>query len=394
MDSEKKFQTDKVITLSLAHMLHDTYSRFLAPILPLLIEKHGLSYAAAGLLSVIGRLTALLNPAIGALADKLPLRWLVIVAPAVTALAMSFLGIAPTYGILALLLCGMGIGSNLFHIPSPVMIKLISGKQLGKGMSFYMFGGELARSLSPIIILGAVSLWGLEGTWRLAFFGIGLSLILYFKLRRITAAPQTLKKKKEKGVFHTFLIHAPLFSILAGFIFFRALLAACLTVFLPTYLTRQGETLWLAGISLSLLQFSGAVSTFFSGAFSDKIGRQTVLFIAALTSPLLMWLFILSSGPWRFILIILMGISLFSQGPVLLAFVHDIDHERPAFINSLYMAINFIFTALAALVIGKSSDLLGMETTYKLAPLTAVLAIAFISGLTHKPPSAAAISKQ
>lgn len=391
MNREKQFQTDKVIILSLAHMLHDTYSRFLAPILPLLIEKHSLSYAAAGLLSVIGRLTALLNPAIGALADKLPLRYLVIIAPAITATAMSLLGVAPHYGILALLLCCMGLGSNLFHVPSPVMIKLVSGKRLGKGMSFYMFGGEFARALSPIIILAAVSLWGLEGTWRLAFFGIGLSLILYFKLRR-SEAPHIPKKKKEKGVFHTFIVHIPLFSILAGFIFFRALMTACLTVFLPTYLTSQGETLWLAGISLSLLQFSGAVSTFFSGSLSDKTGRQTTLLIAALTSPLLMWLFILSSGPWRFILIILLGISLFAQGPVLLAFVHDIDHERPAFINSLYMAINFIFTAMAALVIGKSGDIMGLETTYRLAPLAAVLAIAFIPGLSHRPHLPAACS--
>ena len=37
----------------------------------------------------------------------------------------------------------------------------------GKGMSYYMVGGELARTAGPMIILGVISWWGLEGTWRL-----------------------------------------------------------------------------------------------------------------------------------------------------------------------------------------------------------------------------------
>ena len=52
---KKKFQTGNVLTVSFAHMVHDTYSAFLAPILPLLIEKLGLSYSQVGLFSVIQR---------------------------------------------------------------------------------------------------------------------------------------------------------------------------------------------------------------------------------------------------------------------------------------------------------------------------------------------------
>ena len=81
-----------------------------------------------------------------------------IIAPAITATCMSLLGLAPNSIILIAILLTSGIGVSLFHVPAPVLIKDVAGNRLGKGMSFFMLGGELARSLGPLIIIGAVSL--------------------------------------------------------------------------------------------------------------------------------------------------------------------------------------------------------------------------------------------
>jgi len=139
----------------------------------------------SSLLDIFQRTPNLFNPLVGLLADKAPARYFIIVTPAITAITMSLLGAAPYYSVLAILLFVMGISGALFHVPSPVMIKKVSGNRIGKGMSFYMLGGEIARTLGPLIITGAVSLWGLEGTWRLIPFGLVASFILYFKLRKI-----------------------------------------------------------------------------------------------------------------------------------------------------------------------------------------------------------------
>lgn len=47
-DREGKFHTPSVLLVSIAHMVHDTYPAFLAPLLPLLHVKLGLSYTMAG----------------------------------------------------------------------------------------------------------------------------------------------------------------------------------------------------------------------------------------------------------------------------------------------------------------------------------------------------------
>jgi FSR family fosmidomycin resistance protein-like MFS transporter len=179
------FQTGNVIIISISHFLHDVYTSFLAPALPLLIEKLQINNTMAGLLYVFQRIPALLNPAVGIMADKMKMRYITIISPAVTAIAMSLIGVAPGYIFLALILMVSGLSSTLFHVPTPVMIKKVSGDKLGRGMSFYMLGGELARTVGPMVIYGIISLWGIEGTYKMMPLGIMASVLMYIRLRNI-----------------------------------------------------------------------------------------------------------------------------------------------------------------------------------------------------------------
>jgi FSR family fosmidomycin resistance protein-like MFS transporter len=87
MEKSSKFQSARVVLISFGHLVHDTYTSFLSPLLPLLIEKFSLSYSMAGLLGLIQRLPNLVNPFLGLLADKMGMRWLVILSPSLTAVA-------------------------------------------------------------------------------------------------------------------------------------------------------------------------------------------------------------------------------------------------------------------------------------------------------------------
>ena len=74
---KKKFQTEKIVSISFAHLFHDIYSAFLAPILPLLIAKLGISLSLAGLLDVVRRIPALFNPLIGLVADRICFKYFI-----------------------------------------------------------------------------------------------------------------------------------------------------------------------------------------------------------------------------------------------------------------------------------------------------------------------------
>jgi len=90
--------------------------------LPLLIEKFSMTLGQAGFLSTIMQIQALFNPFIGVLADRISVRFFIILAPVTTAVPMSLLGLAPSYTILLFFLFITGISTAMFHVSSPVMV--------------------------------------------------------------------------------------------------------------------------------------------------------------------------------------------------------------------------------------------------------------------------------
>lgn len=368
-----------ITTVSVAHLVQDTYSAFLAPILPLLIEKLGLTLVMSAFLDIARKLPSLLNPYFGLLAERKDARYFVILSPALSAFSMSLLGIANSYAILIFLLILAGISSTLFHIPSPGMIKASAGDKLGRGMSFYMVGGELARTVGPLLITGGISLWGLEGTWRLMPFGFVASLILYYRLKDFQLTQTSFTKKREKGdTWRELKKFIPILSVMSGFMFFQSAMKMAVTLYLAVYLTNHGFSLWYASAALSVLQFFGVIGTFLSGNLSDKFGRQRTLVVMSSGAALTMSLFLFAQTIYTiFPLLALLGIFMFANGPIMLSVIHELDTKMPTFINSVYMSINFSISSIVVLLMGAFGDVIGLDATYEIATVMAFVAIAF-----------------
>jgi len=367
--NKKQFKKSEVLTISTAHFMHDVYSSFLAPLLPLLIEKLGMSLFMTAFLDIARRIPSLFNPFFGLLAEKTGLKYFVILTPAITAISMSLVGLANSYVMLLILIFVAGISAALFHVPSPTMIKEASGERVGTGMSFFMVGGESARTLGPLIVTGAVSLWGLEEIYRLMPLGIVASIILYIKLKDFDTK-RAIQKPKEKGDTKKLLkTYKLFFFVLGGFLLFQSAMKSALTLYLPVYLVNQGESLWYAGISISILQFFGVIGTLISGSISDKIGKKTTLIVASTGSVLSMMLFILFGSIF---LLPLIGLFLFATGPVLMATVQSTSSHMPTFMNSMYMSINFGVSAAIVFFVGLLGDIYGLDITYIICNIIAI----------------------
>ncbi|MFO7863176.1 MAG: MFS transporter, partial [Salinivirgaceae bacterium] len=316
-----KRKRKRIFTIAASHYIHDVYSAFLAPVLPLLIEKLGLSYTSVGLLQVIQRSPSFFMPFIGILAERVALRYFVIWSPAITAITMSLLGIVPNFWVLVALLVIMGTASALYHVPAPVMLKQITTHKLGFATSMYMLAGELARTSGPMIILGAISLLTFEGTWILMFIGIAASLFLHTQLKAIMVSDKIKKSPAFKDISATFKTHIGLLTIMFFIMMFRAMIKTSLSTFLPIYLTENGRTLFLAGLGLTIVQGAGAVGTLLSGTLSDYIGRKKIIVITTILSPLFMYGFISTTGWLQTVFLVLVGFMIFASGPVFMALV-------------------------------------------------------------------------
>jgi FSR family fosmidomycin resistance protein-like MFS transporter len=360
------FQKGKVITISAAHFVHDCYTSILAPALPLIIEKLGISYGMTGLLAVIQRIPSLFNPFIGIIAERPVMRYMVIFSPALTALFMSMIGVAPGYIFLAVLLFFSGISSTLWHIPTPVMVKSLAGERTGKGMSYFMVGGELARTAGPLIILGVISLWGLEGTWKMMPLGFIASLVLYLNFRNANFKPASSSRHHQEGSYwKIFLRYSAAFLLTGGYTLFQAGMKSSLTYYLPTFLTAMGHSLKFSDLALTVIQLAGAVGALFAGTISDKLGRMRTLIIISVATPLLTLLFLSLEGIWIFPVLLPLGFFLFAPTSVMLATIQELNTDKKAFVNSIYMTMNFFVSVMIYPLVGTLIDHFGFLPTFR-----------------------------
>ncbi|MBN2107368.1 MAG: MFS transporter [Deltaproteobacteria bacterium] len=369
----------KIIIISGGHLFHDMYTSFLAPVLPLLIEKFALSYAAAGFLSVLMRLPSLLSPVVGSWADRRSLKYIVIASPALTAIAMCLMGNASSYVGLAALAGIAGVSSTCFHVPAPVLIKAVAGKRPGAAMSLFQVGGELSRTIGPFVVLCAVSWWTLAGLYRLIPLGVGTSLLLHWAFQDLPRAHAPAGSAGDKSrIAEAFYCERSFFAALFGILVCKSFSASVVAAFLPVYLTAQGKSLWLAGSALSLLQAAAIAGVFMAGTLSDKIGCKNILLCLSIVTPVSMLLFIYSSG-WALIAaLVLLGLTAFSSTPVILSLIQQRCSAFPATANGMYMMISFMLGSLTVLLAGWLSDVFGIVSAFKICAGCSLLGLPFL----------------
>jgi len=380
------FQIGNILTISLAHMLHDSFTGFFPVMLPLLQDKIGFSLVIAGTLPIALRLPNLLNPLIGSFSDRFKLKYFIASAPVIAVASMTLMGLANNYLTLFVLLLIAGFGSTFIHVPSPVLVKKVAGYKKGLGMSFYMLGGELARSIGPLIITAAISYWTLEGVWRLIPIGFCLSLLILLKINKVERDSKAYKSTYLNNDSHKEVLKymLPIFATVTGIFFFQGLMKQALVTFLPTYMKSTGSTIFVSSIALSIMQFAGAVGTFTAGTISDFIGRKNALLIMAVLSPILMILYTYSSGYLALVLLSLLGFFMFFSHPIILAYVHDKDTNRQSFVNGVYMTINFVVASFASFAVGFLGDKLDLITTFRIGGYLAFGMIPVVLAMKNK----------
>lgn len=367
------FQTGRVATIAGGHAVHDTFTAFLPPLLPQFVETLSLSNTAAGSLSSFLQIPSLLQPVIGHLADKTTLRWIVILGPGVTATLMSFLGWAPGYWALALMLLATGLSVAAFHATAPVAAGYLSGNRLGRGMGFWMVGGELGRTLGPIIVVTALAVMSLRSLAFLSLAGIATSAILYFRLRDV---PLRTRDEGEQMHWRPAVRAMKGFMLmLAGLVALRSLMVMATTIFLPLFLVEGGTNAWLAGAALSIIEAAGIAGAFAGGWLSDQVGRRAILIFGHIVAPITLLLFLFSDGWVRIAILPLIGLSLLSIPPVLMAMVQERYPDTRALANGVYLSISFAIRSMAAIAYGAVADAVGLSTAMVVA------AVAMFGGL-------------
>jgi MFS transporter, FSR family, fosmidomycin resistance protein len=372
----ERFQTTGVVTVTAGHAVNDTYTSFLPPLLPSLIQEFGLSTAQAGLLSVFLQWPSVLQPFIGYQADRFNLRYLVILAPAVTGIAMSLLGIAPSYAWLGILLILAGISSAGIHSVGPVIAGGMSGNKLGRGMGFWMVGGGLGYTIGPLILVTTLQTGGLRDMPWLMLGGLVTSSVLYVRLRDVSSF--TAGTDKSRPWRQAVRAMQPVLLPVLGITVARSFMSAAFGIYLPTFLSREGSTLWIAGAAFSLFEAAGMVGALTAGSLSDRLGRRRVIASSLLISSPLMAAFLVVGGLARIPILLALGFSVLSMMPVLMALMQEQFPENRALANGIFLGFNFVIQATATVLLGMLGDRFGLYSAFIFAAIIPLVGLPLV----------------
>lgn len=376
-----------MLSLALGHAVDDFYPSFLAPLLPLFVDKLGLSLALAGALATLqGFTTSLLQPAFGYLADRTHRPRLAAWGMLGSAVLTSLWGLAPSGASLVFLVVLAGLGVALFHPVASGLISQLGLRQKGLAMSLFLTGGSVGYGVGPLVAVSLASRWGLPAIGLAIVPGILTAVLLHQFLPQQTSIQppnrnrSSLLEGERAPLLNQFLPLLPLTLV----VMLRAALSITLGTFLPLYVTQQGFPLLMGGLAVTIFRVSGAAGGMIGGPLADSVGRRRVLFLSfALALPLL-WGFSHVEG-WRALaLLALVGAVINSSAPLSVIIAQEATPQNPSMASGMMIGFAWGIGGLAVTGVGWWGDQVGLPTALNYTVMgiaaAACLATLFLRG--------------
>jgi FSR family fosmidomycin resistance protein-like MFS transporter len=260
------------------------------------------------------------------------------------------------------------------HSILPPMVSSYAGKNIGKGMSFWMVGGELGVMVGPMIITAILATSNIKYAPWLMIGGIAISLLLSIQLKNEPFEATVTKENSRIPGKDLLAVMLPL----GGIMFMRSLMQTTAETYLPVYMLETGSSVWLAGASISILEGFGVLGVIIGGYASDHYGFKPSLLVSIIVSGLATLAFAFTDGILRIACLAVLGTATMMTLPIGMAITQEYFPKNRSLANGIYFAILFAVSALMSVTGGFLYDQIGGKLAFAVGGLVAFLAIPFI----------------
>lgn len=260
------------VALASAHIGSDFAQGAIPAIGAILVLRQGYSLAeVGGLIFAVNAGSAVLQPLLGALADRTHRAWNATAGVLIAALGLSALGLSTTYSVMitAAAICGSGIA--LFHPEAGRLVHLTSPAELSsRAMSVFALGGNIGFALGPIISTPVVLAAGQLGILLLGIVPLLAAVPLVWVTFRTAAAGGPIAAPVESNIAYVRNIaHPPqwsAFARLGAVITLRSAAFYALQALVPAYFVTVLHTSAAVGnTGLTVMLVLGAGATLIGG---------------------------------------------------------------------------------------------------------------------------------
>jgi len=325
----------------------------------------------------------------GILSDMLRRQWGVILALCMAGFGVGWLvmGVSPIFPVLLLGLVFVAVSASIWHLPAMASLSHHFSHRRGTALSLHGVGGSIGEVFGPIVtgfLLGVLTWRGVLSVYSAA--PVLLAVGVYWAFRDIgktegidAAKPDT---REQLRLTREVLKNPTLWAInlLVGM---RGMAHMAFVTFLPIYLEEEINLgAGTRGLYIGLLTLVGILATPATGYLSDRLGRKLIVVPGLLWLSALSWLLVPSgSGVMLTAVIVLLGLFLFSDQPILTAAALDIVGRNVATtILGVLSFSRFGLSAVSPIFAGWLSDNWGIEAVFQyVAILYAVAAVILLA---------------
>ena len=351
-----------VFLMTLGHLINDLYANALTPILPVLIDRFGLSMTQAGLLTTLRMLSGQVSqPFYGLLGDRLGRRWLLGLGPLLTVGLMGLAGWAPTYSVLILCVVLAGIGSASFHPQGAAVAGQASGRRHGLGMGIFLSGGIVGVAIAPWLVVPLVSRWGLRATLLAAVPGLLVGAFLWIREGRLPQVHAVGRRTWRMDLGDSAKPLALLLAIAAC----RTVMESSMITFLPVLMRQRGFSLMGAGAILSAFLLCIGVASVLGGYLGDRWDPRRVIGVTLVLGIPFLQGSLRAEGALMVAFWIVSGVLFLCSSSLNVALAQRLAPDHAGTASSLMSGLGLGLGGVGATLVGRLADAIGLVPAFQ-----------------------------
>jgi MFS transporter, FSR family, fosmidomycin resistance protein len=377
--------------ISFCHLLNDMMQSLLPALYPMIKSSFALNFAQIGFLTFTFQFTAsLLQPLVGAMADKTPRPYSLAIGMGFTLLGLLLLAFAASYTLLLVAAALIGTGSSVFHPESSRVARMASGGKHGLAQSVFQVGGNLGTSAGPLLAAFVVLPHGQSSVaWFSLAALLGIFLLInvghWYKAHGVSRLASAAGTRLAAPRRHVVLA----LVVLLMLVFSKYVYLASINSYYTFYLIEHFH-LPVRSSQLHLFVFlaSAAIGGMVGGPLGDRLGSKYIIWASILGVLPFTLLLPHANLFWTGVLTVPIGLILASAFPAIVVYAQDLLPGRTGTVAGLFFGLAFGMASVGAAVLGKLADHVGVDAIYRICaflPLIGLLA-AFLPDL-HRTQS-------
>ncbi len=379
--SNNRLVVSVLVMVSVAHLLNDLLQSVIPSVYPLLKESFGLTFLQIGAITLVNNITSsIMQPVVGYYSDKHPHPFLLALGMGCTFAGLLLLAFASQFPLILVAVALVGLGSAVLHPEASRVARMASGKSKGLAQSFFQIGGNVGRSLGPVVVaLVVVRLgrWSISLVSLIAFVAVMVLVwVGRWYRRQLLLGQQTGKSKFDQENTTTLTRRQVIWALVVLLIlmfskdFYLSNLQNYFTFFL---IDKFGISIEASQYCLFALLFSSAFGLILGGRLGDKYGRKYVIWVSILGAAPFALLMPYCNLTWTIILAILTGMIIFTSTSAILVYAMDILPGNVGMISGVFFGLSFGLGGIGSALFGWVADVRSIEFVFQLTAFLPLL---------------------